>query len=314
MALKYLSSEIITSCRDAGMIPSASSLGSEDDDLLKKINEAIRTILVPRVIKMREEYFVARSRTALSTRARIRIPHRAMYGKLRDLWLIDSTGERIPLSYHDEEGMSGWQSDTSDSNPSGFFLEGDYVVLLPETATTFTGYLEFVFFMRPSDLVSSSYYTTVSTVVDEYTVTCGATYPAAWVADYSLDIHSPYSGAELKVWDRTIHAISTSTAGVTTIEFHEKIDGSVYGTHPVAIGDYICSSESCAIPALPREWHPLIARAAALYFAESVGDLKGAQLHSQILEKNIEDAVSASESRIEGKPIRLTGRRGFIGW
>lgn len=318
MVRKYTAEELITSFRDVGMVPSTSSLGSEDADVLKKIDEAIATILVPKVIAMREEYFVARKRYDVTT-SRIRIPHRAMYGKLRDLWFIDSNGERIQMTLKAPEMLDYFTTDNSaDTVPLGYMLEGDYVLLLPEENTSFDGDLEFVFFMRPNQMVKTAEYVNVSSVVDEYTVewTYGTTLPTSWAAGTAIDLHSPYSGAELKSWDLTIHAITVPVAPATPgqIEFHEKIDGSVYGTKPVAIGDYICAAETCAIPPLPREYHPVISRAAALYFSESVSDIKGAQLHGELLQRNLTDAVTATESRVEGKPMKITGRRSFIGW
>ena len=309
-ARKYTGNELITAVRDTGMIPDTGSTGSEDADLLKYINQAIATVLVPRLIATREDYFVQRARTAVvSGTNKYRIPHRAAYGKLRDVWFIDNDSDRIYLPRTPEEEMHRFSDLTgSGDDPVAYFIEGEYVVLLPEVSPTYTGYLEFVYFTRPGEVVKTTSAGVVSSVAGKV-ITCTADVSSVFSIGDTVDVHSPYSGAELKCWDLTVTNVST-----TDVTVSQDIDGSTYGTMPVTAGDYLCIAEECVVPSLPRELHPLVARAAAVYIAESIGDTDMLQFHSQLLEKNLTDALKALETRIEGRPWKVTGRTGPLGW
>ena len=309
-ALKYTGEELITACRDIGMVPDTGSTGTEDADLLKKINEGMRLILVPRLLKTREEYFVKRQRDALTTKARYRLPHRAMYSKLRDLWYVDSDGDRHELFPVEAENIHEYQQDDAANEPVGYVIEDNDVLLIPDTSTSWSGYLEFVFFMRPGDIVKTTSAGAVASFdTGAKTITCTADVSSLFSAGDKIDVHSKYSGGELKEWDLTVTNVAT-----TVITVSEAIDASTYGRKAIEAGDYVCLAEESALPALPREMHPLVARAAALYVSESIGDMNGAQLHAQLLERGLGDAVSAVESRVEGKPMRLGGRKGMIGY
>lgn len=308
-ARKYTGDELITALRDTGMIPDTGSTGSEDADLLKYLNQAVATVLVPRLIATREDYFVQREQQTITAGTyRYRIPHRAFYGKLRDLWYIDSNGTRLFIPRSPEEDMNLFTDQASGEYPDAYFLEGDYIHLLPDEDPTYTGTLELVYFARPNDIVQTTSAGVVSSVAGKV-ITCTADVSSIFSVGDSIDVHSPYSGSELKCWDLTVTNVAT-----TDVTVSEDIDGTTAGTLPVAAGDYVCSAEECVIPPLPRSLHPLVARAAAVYVAESIGDVEGMQFHSQILDRNLQDALRALETRIEGRPWKITGRSGPLGW
>ncbi len=135
----------------------------------------------------------------------------------------------------------------------------------------------------------------------------GSAIPATWAAGTEIDIHDHHVGADLKQWGLTIHSI----AG-TVITFHEDISGTVFGRTAVVAGDYVCAAEEAALPMLAREVQPLIPRAAALQFAESIGDVQQSKVHAEILEQQLGHILGAMESRIEHRPLRVTGRRSFL--
>lgn len=310
-ALKYTGEELITAVRDIGMIPDTGATGTEDADILKKINEAMRLVLVPKILKTREQYFIKKQRTPLlTTTTRYRIPHRAMYGKLRDVIYVDSSNDRFAMFPIEYEDIMSYQNFDSADNPSGYVIEENSVILVPDTSTSLSGYLEFVFFMRPGDIVK----TTSAGVVSSFdsgakTITCTADVSALFSIGDKIDVHSAHSGAELKEWDLTVTNVATSVLTVS-----EAIDASVYGRTPIEAGDYVCAAETAALPALPREVHPLVARAAALFVSESIGAVQEAQLHGSLLAQGVNDAVGTIESRVEGKPMKIGGRRGMIGY
>jgi hypothetical protein len=304
MAKKYTAAELLTVVRNSGMIPDTGSTGSTDTDLLQWINDGITLYLLPRLIKVREDYFVQRSREALGSANSYRIPHRAAYNKLKNLWYTDSGGTREKLTFI-PESFRAIYSGTRSGAPAGYFAEGDYVFLLPEGEGSFAGYLEYVFFMRPSQLVEVTSAGVVASVLGKV-ITCTADVTSLFSTGDTIDVHSAYSGSELKEWDLTVTDVTT-----TNITVSESIDGSVFGRRGVAAGDYVCAAEECAIPTLPREFHPVVARAAAMAWAESIGDGDGVKLHGALLGEQLQEAIIVLENRVEQNPIRL-GTRGWV--
>jgi len=301
----FTTDELITLLRDYGSIPDTGSTGSEDDDLRKKLWDAMIEQIVPRVMSSREGYFLQRERAALTTTCRYRIPHRAMYGRLESLWYLRSDGKRQRIPKLDS--MYRGSQQTTTSIPAGFYLEGDWIVLLPESeSASFDGYLEVVYFMRPGELVlaaGAGVVKSVDTVAKE--ITCTADVSAIFTAGDLIDVHSPYSGAELKEWNLTVASVAT-----TKVVVSEAIDGSTFGRKAIAAGDYVCMAETAVLPALPREFHPLVARAAALEFAESIGDSAQAQLHGALLEKQLVQILGVTSDRVESQPVVF----GMDGW
>lgn len=287
----------LAACGDTG------STGAEDTDLLAHADSALQNFLMPRLLNLREDYFVLRQRnpiTAASTR--YPLPARAAFNKLRDLWLISPTGRvRLDLIYG--ENLNDYTI-TGNEQPGGYLLEGDYVVLVPEDAE-YSGSLEFAFFQRPGNLVLSTDYRQIAGIAGNI-LTLSAAAPAAWTSSDLFDIHSNDSGAALKVWDQAAAGVSGLTLTLAL-----PPDGSVYGTTPAEVGDYVVLAGKSALPCLPSELHGLLARATALQFAESSGDTARAQLHGSVLEKYFNETTKALEQRVESQPLVL-GATGLL--
>jgi len=300
MARVFTADEIITYARDIGKIPDTSATGTEDSDLLRFLNDFLQTTIAPAIMAKRADYFNRQYRTALSaSTSRYRINPRAMLGCERDVRYVNSDGYRSPtleqVSIGDVDQLS---ESTSSDIPSGFYIEGNYIVLFPSLGSGATGYLEEVFPMRPSELVLATN-TRVVESVSSTTITLTAAVPSGWDTNDTFDIHSPYSGAELKCWDKAASTVSGTTITTTT-----AIDGTLTGEYSVAAGDYVCLAGECAVPAVPYEFHQVLSRAIARDFAESLGDTQAADKHGAHLNAKMNVLIDAMTPRIPGKRKR----------
>jgi hypothetical protein len=307
MPKAYTGEEILESLRNLAMAPSTGALASRDKDLLVHVDEATRGYLIPRLLNLREDYFVRRQRSSVAAgQVTVRLSPRALFQKLRDLWWV-SDGDRskldpIPEEEIDEHSSTG----TGAGAPSGYIIEGNDIRLFPDSAATFDGELEQVFFFRPGDLVLSTAARQVLSVdLVLKTATLASAPPAGWGASNTFDVHSKHSGAEPKVWDE-----AAAIAG-SVLTFTDPIDGTAFGTKAVEIGDWVCLAGEAALPGVPIEIHGLMARAGALQAAESIGDAQQVQVHGAILEKYLGEITKAMEVRVEGRPVRI-GRGGFL--
>lgn len=311
MALVYTSDELIEAVRDLGMISSAGSTGTEDGDILSHLTATLQSRLVPELMRVREEYFLVSERLTLtSSQSRYRIPHRAIGGKLRDLWYVDASGERHLITRVQREDLHDWSTDTT-NEPTAYYIEGNYIVLLPPVGSP-SGTLEMIYYFRPGDLVVESEGRKITAInTSTNTVSFGSDCPSTWTTNSTFDIHSAKSGAEIKDWDMAATAVG-AVGDEEKITFTHTLTGTTFGTHPIEVGDWVCLAGEAVIPAIPRDFHSILVRGAALRLAEALGDAQAVQIHGTFFTKDLENSVRLIESRVEGRPPRLRGRRGML--
>lgn len=304
MPFKYTADEILESLRNLVGTGSTGATGSEDSDLLRHVNEALREKILAEVAGIREDYFVKRERATVPASLHVRIPTRAMWGKLRDLWWIDTSGSRIPIDPIDMADLDAYVETTG--FPAGFYLEDQDVVLVSGGAG---GQLEQAFLFRPGQLVlQDSARLIVSVTPGSKTIVLDDNVPESWGIANRFDVHSPESGAEMIDW-----GLSATVVSGNLITFTTEIDGTLFGKKALAVGQWLCLEGEAAIPGIPIEWHPLLVRAAAARWVESLGDKEMVQTHGGVAEKLTDTNLKQAEQRVESKPLRIGRRRSALG-
>lgn len=282
--------------------------GARDEDLIRSLNEAMYSELLPRLMKTKEEYFVVTRRIPISlpTEHRYRVPKRAAGNKLRDLFYIDPNGARVRLPHINREDLDRY-SDTPVAEPEAYYLEGSHIVLVPELSGA-SGFLEMAYFFRPGQLVLPAETRKITTITGVSPVVLGYAggTPAGWTTSLRYDIHSPDSGAEIKVFDISVLAVGANSVDVTLT----AVAGSGYGEDPVAVGDYICLTDEAAIPGIPRELHPALIQATVARMEESQGNAEMAAMHRSELDRMLQAAGYLFDYRVEGQPKKLISRQG----
>lgn len=318
MAKIYTADEIISLARDLGKLPNTSATGTTDSDLLAFLNHYLHTTLAPAILNVREDYFNRSVRTALSANtSRYRINPRAMFLAERDICYVNTSGKRYPVLEKIARGNVDQIEDSlSATRPTGFYLEGNYIHLIPTLGSSAEGWLEETLPMRPGELVVESdgaIVESVNTTTKVVTLTANAL--DDWTTSSTFDVHSPSSGAELKCWDKTVSSISGRQ-----LTFSTAVDGSLTGEHAIEAGDYVCLAGECIVPAVPYEFHPILAQAAAFEFIASLGDMDNARNLKARLDEMMRLSLDALRPRVEGKRetvrrapyISLQGRRGAL--
>lgn len=300
---KYTAEELISLMRLNGMLPDTASDGSQDADLLQHLNQAMLTELVPDLMKRHEEYFVTSRRFSV-TSGRLRIPKRAVGQKLRDINWLDGS-DRIDLRHLTREDL--WLYDTSSgSTPWAFYIEGNHIVFVPDAAS---GTAEIAFCFRPGQLVLSTETRLVTSVdTSAGTITLASDPPATWDSSLLYDVHSPNSGAEIKVFDLVVTDIEANVLTVTAAD----INGSTHGSYAVEVGDYVCLAGEAALPALPLEMHPVLALAGLVRYLEAAGDQEQVQTHSAQLNRALDRAVTYTETRVDAHPKKIIRHHNFL--
>lgn len=302
--LKYSTDELIEEVRNRGSLGDNNAKGFLDADIIRYLNAEMYNELVPRVLKVREEYFVVRQRKTVA--ARVRIDPRAIGNRLRELVHIDTDGMRSNLPRIDPSQFYYFNQDLNEAI-SGFSFEGNHVIPVPPEADL-SGEYEMSWFFRPGQLVLIAEGREVASITDANTVEVTSAIPASFAVGVKVDVHSGFSGAEIKTWSNVLAAGTTST----TVNFTDNIDGSVGGTTAVEVGDYVVLENEAVIPGLPRELHPILAQAATARILEADGDEVGVKLATAELNRMLLNMNYLIDDRIEGQAQKIVNRGSLL--
>lgn len=285
----FTTTALLASIRRRGAVPSSSSSGTADADLLAIATEEQRSYLAPELRKIREDFyaFAHEISTVLGT-APYLVPSRAQAGGLQEVELVDSAGvvsnlTRIPR--REKHGES-----TTNGRPERFFFEGGRLVLSPTPDAVYT--LRIPFFLRPSDLVATSAVRTIS-AIDTATrvVTLSSAIPATFTTAATYDFVRSSSGFEPLGIDRAV-----SAASGTSMTFSAALPADL------AVGHYVCLAGETPVPLAPVEFHDLLAARCAEVVRQ--GPLRDAEMlpnlsaDREALEARL---LGAATPRVEGE-------------
>jgi hypothetical protein len=308
----YTGEELIESVRNLGMIPNTGPLGGKDEDILLNLNEYFSLYMMPLLVSLREEYYVRTTRIAISgTTLRYRMPDRAIGEKLRMIRYVASDGhmDDAPLPEISPERQGDYTWDAT-GRPSGWYLEGNHICLV---ASSVSGSLEVSWYFRPGQIVKSTAARKLTAVdLTARTVDSATAFPAAWTTGDKFDVHSYKSGAEVKVWDMVITALTTSPPYRITFSAANPIDGSTRGTYAAEVGDWICLAGEAAIPALPVDMHPLLVEAGNIRTQAGLGKIEAVKIHHELMKEAEASILKVVKKRVEGHSKRILGRRGLL--
>jgi hypothetical protein len=181
----YNNDDLITAVLNRAQLPSSSSANNinSNANLLKLGTEEIYTKILPMILGIREEWYVASyNHTITAETANYAFPPRASGRILRDVQLINGSDVSSLSPVNPEE-----ISTTDSGTPSGFYIEDDNLVLYPTPIST-TGTLRLRYFRRPNRLAETSDCGQITAInTNTSTITVTAT-PSSWGAATLIDI------------------------------------------------------------------------------------------------------------------------------
>lgn len=305
MPKTWTTEEILAYARNKAAVDDTGAAGFTDADVLGYVNNELLTTVVPRIMQERERYFIVTEELALVAGQRdYRIPNRAMGVKLDDVRLVVDGKPRGQLEHIATGTIEARGDDTNQGTPTGFWLDGVYIVVWP--ISNGLGVLRVPYFFRPGELVKASAYRRVAAVNSATSLTLTSTIPTGWTTANKFDIHSQHSGAEIKSW-----SLPASTVSGTTLTATLALDGSRVGTHAVEVGDYVCLEGEAAVPALPRELHSIVGDLAAVCLLEALGDAEAVQLQQALVERRLARIEPFVSDRAESSPRVIRGAAGI---
>jgi hypothetical protein len=292
---------LLASVRRRASIPSTSTTGSADADLLAYANEELQRRLVAEILEKREEHFVFNSDQTIGSSTKFRIPSRAIGGRLRGVWLLDSDGEVMDKVDRIEPEREGDYS--SADGLFGIRVEGWSVHLVGGSSTTATT-IRLKYYLRPNDLTTTAAnYATVATATGS-TVTLTTSGAHGFTTSSSLDFVKAGGGYESQ-----FIAQAPSSASGSDLAFSSLTSAD----YSLAAGDYVCVAGYSPVPQIPAEFHDILAQRTACRWLEANGDRQGLQVAAQTLQQMEADVGIIITPRVESSPQKIINRSGVLG-
>jgi len=300
MAKVLTTDRLVNTALRRAMIPENQSTFTSDDvqDIL---NEEFGIHVVPNVLKAHEEFYVVSEDVALvSNKTSYKIPYRAIGNKIREISYVDSNGAVYEMTRVTIEDVPQYKGHYSTNRVYAFYLKGDSVVLINETAQS--GSLRFSYYLRPSELVENDRGGVITdidtaTVPGETTITM-STFPEHFSTITLFDIVQGKSPNNIITFDRTILSVDANAQTVTFTTI-EDIDSSLVA------GDIITQAEESIVPQLPTELHPILAQRAAVKMLEALGDTEGMNNAQRELERMEYNSMTLIDNRAEGSTLKV---------
>ena len=154
--MDYTVTELITSLKMRGLIPTNSEKTFSDDDLIRFMSEELMTVLVPKMMTVRENYFLTYSDVSIvANQSEYPINPRAIGMKIKLLYHVDSGGDqKYKLQLVDVDNRL-W---TNESNTSGqtqeYYFIDNFFHVSPKPASSSGSFRQY-YFQRRNELVST---------------------------------------------------------------------------------------------------------------------------------------------------------------
>lgn len=303
MALPYLVDDLLADAKLRAFLPTSntSTTSLSDADILRLANDELWGSLTPRITAAMENYFVVDySYPIIPGQIAFDLPERASGGMLRDVYIIPAGGTqfqrrklvRLPPEEIQQLVASPQQLQVQ-SSPYAFWMQGNQVVLYPNTPTADT-LVESVIF-RPSQMVLSSTCCQISaTDFQTGIVQLTALRPVNYTTNTSVDFVRGVPGFDPLFFDVSVLDVGSSSLTFSTTLLAQQ-------NTRLDTGDWVCLAGTACVPQIPQTLHPLLATRVALRILRAIGDRSNAEALAQDVSDMESTMYSMLTPRVQGK-------------
>lgn len=309
--MRYLTEDLVSALKRTCLPPTGQTTFTDPDDFISLFNEEMELKLVPKIMSVRQDYFLTYQLVTLLDKVNhYAVPERSIGNTLKDIFYVPDVTNleyRFPLARGDVHSSINWNS--SGFPPVEFFHRGDEVQVRPPP-TNPTGSLMLWYQMRPNKLVSTSScakVTAVSTVSGTTTFTVDTDLTASLAVGALLDPISGKSPFRARYIDVAITAITSTTIAVAATSVQDE-----GGNTTVVVGDYLCPAQQTCIPMIPQEFHPILSEMGARRVMKALGATQNYAVLKGEVDILIADALGVIANRTESEPELLYDQNSLV--
>lgn len=308
--MSYLSTDLAAAVQRRAAIPASQSTFSPTA-LYALGDEEIRSKLVPLVCRNIEDFYTQFLDYPITAgQAAYNIPTRAIAGALRDVQIIQAsdTESRTPLERLAPEDLysSVGGNYRFTIKKTGFYLQGNQVMMYPAPTMTSPNLLRLSYYCRPNQLVDPTACGQILSInTSTNTVVLASSAPSTFTTASALDFIGAKPHFDWLIQDAVPASIGTTTVANDTLVFSVAIPSAL------AVGDYVCLSGQSCVVQVPVELQPLLIQYVTVRVLSAQGDQQALQAAIAELGKLEENAILLIAPRVVGKSKRATNTRGI---
>ncbi len=291
--MAWTTADLLTSIKNRAAVPEDQG-NFPDATLLLLADEETATLLMPAILKYREEWLTYDyDHTITAAQSTYRVPPRAYGGKLRMVSVIEPSGTIThPSRITPERAQEFNAYGTSSATPTHYWQKHGAIVVEPTPNTT-SGTLRMTYYRRPSRLVASASLPTI-TVIAGNVITTSTSH--GFTTASRVDVIRAKPEFDALAIDVTPAAASGTSFTFTTLPTD------------LAVGDYIVTQQTTPVPQIPAECHPILAQMVANRVLASLGFLEELKAGEESLKQMLDAASIVMGSRDDGASYKISSR------
>ena len=306
------SDELLSRLRKSAFIGNADAyIEYPDSELYNELNDRLRSVFSDAIISARSGYWL-QTVVAGSFVGGSRMPSRAVVGGLESVELLYN-GSYVPLEELTPLEAAAW---TSPGTPWAYWCGNETITLVPQPPSSVT--LRFRYYSRPSLLVTSQSSTQGGAGADRGRIT--SVTPSTRVAvvnavpwDYSLNSPAAITtGAVVDVvrptgWFTPTLVNAGATVSGLNITLNAFLTDDEFSDY-VRVGDYVRVAEQTDWPALPQDFHRMLADAAAVNVLREMDLMDKADILSTAASADFQRFAKLIQPRVKSRPKKIRQR------
>jgi hypothetical protein len=304
MASFLTSDELIESVVRRTHIPK-SQITFTDQDILAFANEEMMIGMLPSIMKLHEEFYVYPFEIPLlPSQNQYEIPDRSIGDKVRTMFYKDNSQTLQEMARILPEDLAFYQARFASVYPRAFYLENNFVVLVPEITQSPQGSIVMKTFLRPNQLVPNKEAGIIQSIDTINNIITVSTVPTGFKVNLLYDFIQMNRSHRTKGMDIPVLAINPL---LKTITFAP-------GTIPdsLIVGDYMNIAQQTIVPQMPDELHSVLAQRVACRALEAQKDSEGLQNAMAKLAEMETNTGMLIDNRTPGAPSKINNLRGTL--
>lgn len=309
--MAWLTSDLLADVRRRAMLPTTSTLGLADSDLLAHADNEMASRMVPLVTSVNEEFYVQTLDVPLvAGQSAYRLPNRSAGGKLRDVtYLLGSSV--LNLARIEPEQLTQFVVSAS-GTPSAFYMEAGTVNLVPAPAGG--GTLRMKYFVRPGRFTNTATDYGIVTAVTTNTLAAGT---GVFAGTFSGSLTAGGLTFDVIAYRPPFEYLAIGASGFTFSAPNIALLGTSATASTVslniAVGDYITHPDVSPIIQLPVELHSLLVQRVVCAVMETLNYGERLNAAERVYERMEEAALKLITPRVDGAPRKMRGVLNLMG-
>lgn len=280
----------------------------ESDDFLAFADEELLLGIVPAIMSVHEDYFLFEIQVPLeSGKTEYEIPSRAVGNKLRDLQYQPNPKSFVEMTRVGIGDRFANFNDGMVTDIKRYYLKNNKVVISESLASDSAGTLNFIFYIKPSQLVLEERVGVIQGINDLNNGTTEIVLnilPENFNTSILYDVYkaeSPSTILEIDMVPLTINTIARSVTFNT-----EDIPPEL------KVGDHLAQAGESTVAQIPNEFHAMLEQMVACRVLEAQGDTQGLQNALGKLQQMQTAGGMLVDNRVDDSPHKIVNRHSLL--